>query len=85
MNPNAIVHPSIVYGAFHDWNGVPFAEMPLFYEGDEPYILFARLVFNCFLLYPQMPSSFAMHLLALCTCKLTWAWACVNRPGRVWR
>ena len=33
MNPNAIVHPSITYGAFASWDGKPFASPPLFYQG----------------------------------------------------
>jgi hypothetical protein len=33
MNPNAIVHPSIIFGAFHDWDGTAYPEQPLFYQG----------------------------------------------------
>lgn len=28
-----IIHPGIMYGLFHGWNGMPYAEAPLFYQG----------------------------------------------------
>ena len=33
LNPgNQLLHPGIMYSMFHDWNGVPLSEVPLFYE-----------------------------------------------------
>ena len=33
MNPNAIAHPTILYGLLRDWDGAtPFAKQPLFYQ-----------------------------------------------------
>eukprot|EP00049_Salpingoeca_infusionum_P004883 m.85048 g.85048 ORF g.85048 m.85048 type:complete len:419 (+) comp12772_c0_seq1:297-1553(+) len=29
---NAIIHPGITYGIWHDWDGKPVAEKPLFYQ-----------------------------------------------------
>jgi len=32
-----IIHPGIMYGLFHQWDGTPFIDPPLFYQGmDEP-------------------------------------------------
>jgi hypothetical protein len=28
-----LIHPGILYGRFHDWDGSPLAEAPLFYQG----------------------------------------------------
>ncbi|GAB4543856.1 MAG: hypothetical protein Kow0063_37390 [Anaerolineae bacterium] len=28
-----LIHPGIMYGLFHDWDGHPYAEAPLFYHG----------------------------------------------------
>ncbi len=28
-----IIHPGVMYGLFHDWDGEPFDEAPLFYQG----------------------------------------------------
>jgi hypothetical protein len=33
QNPNAYVHPAIMYGRWANWDGVPVNEPPLFYEG----------------------------------------------------
>lgn len=33
MNVNAYIHPSILYGQWHDWDGKPVDENPLFYQG----------------------------------------------------
>lgn len=33
MDVNAYIHPSILYGAWHDWDGKPVAVNPLFYQG----------------------------------------------------
>ncbi len=34
---NAILHTSIMYGRWHNWDGKPLTEKPLFYNGlDEP-------------------------------------------------
>ncbi|XP_038075217.1 tauropine dehydrogenase-like [Patiria miniata] len=30
---NAFIHPSIMYGRWHDWDGKPVSESPLFYQG----------------------------------------------------
>jgi hypothetical protein len=28
-----LIHPGVMYGLFHDWDGHPYAEAPLFYQG----------------------------------------------------
>lgn len=33
MDVNAYIHPSILYGQWHDWDGKPVAVNPLFYQG----------------------------------------------------
>jgi hypothetical protein len=34
LTVSAVIHPAIIYGQFHTWNGVtPFATIPLFYQG----------------------------------------------------
>jgi NAD/NADP octopine/nopaline dehydrogenase, alpha-helical domain len=32
-----LIHPGILYGRFHDWDGLPLAEAPLFYQGVDAY------------------------------------------------
>jgi hypothetical protein len=32
-----LIHPGILYGRFHDWDGSPLAEAPLFYQGVDAY------------------------------------------------
>ena len=31
-NPGQIIHPGIMYGLFHQWDGTPYTEAPLFYQ-----------------------------------------------------
>jgi hypothetical protein len=31
-NPGQIIHPGIMYGLFHRWDGSPYTEAPLFYQ-----------------------------------------------------
>jgi hypothetical protein len=31
-NPGQIIHPGIMYGLFHHWDGSPYAQAPLFYH-----------------------------------------------------
>ncbi|MFU8772339.1 MAG: NAD/NADP octopine/nopaline dehydrogenase family protein [Anaerolineales bacterium] len=31
-NPGQIIHPGIMYGLFHHWDGSPYKEAPLFYQ-----------------------------------------------------
>jgi len=40
-----LIHPGVMYGLFHDWDGQPYAEAPLFYQGidDETAGLLQRL------------------------------------------
>nr|BAF36492.1 alanopine dehydrogenase [Marphysa sanguinea] len=33
MSVNSYIHSSILYGRWHDWNGTPLDEAPLFYQG----------------------------------------------------
>ena len=33
MGTNAYIHPSIMFGRWNDWDGIPFDEPPLFYNG----------------------------------------------------
>ncbi len=32
-----LIHPGIMYGLFHNWDGQPYAQAPLFYQGIDPY------------------------------------------------
>jgi hypothetical protein len=32
-NMGQLLHPGIMYGLFHDWDGTPYQEPPLFYQG----------------------------------------------------
>ena len=32
-NTGQLIHPGVMYGLFRDWDGQPYAEAPLFYQG----------------------------------------------------
>ncbi len=37
-NTGQLIHPGVMYGLFRNWDGLPFAEAPLFYHGIDPTI-----------------------------------------------
>merc|ERR1711920_711191 len=37
IDPGNIIHPAVMYGRIKDWDGQPFDESPLFYQGIDDY------------------------------------------------